>query len=70
MGSSQQAAPTRKPLQSNTQPLPGRGPSARVRLPAESSGMSLPMLAEDFSEGVTDPSLLGELQKTILSKAG
>lgn len=25
--------------------------------------MSLPMLAEDFSEGVTEPSLLGELQR-------
>ena len=39
----------------------------RIPVPAESSGMSLPMLAEDLSEGVTDPGLPGELQCQTVS---
>ena len=41
--------------------IPAKHLVQALRAPAESSGTSLAMLAEDFSDGVTDPGLLGEL---------
>lgn len=48
----------------------GQRPWDRLRVPAEDSGMSLPMLAEDLSEGVTGPAaLLGELHNRAVCQA-